>query len=185
MTLEAAFDALWLRLHAARDAVRELSRIVADHPVETVPRVVDRLKEGVDDALGLVLEAIESAAEGQQAVAHPSDIDRARRPLAGCHRPFNRAVRLLSTQLASHRSLDQLAKLGLERGGEWAAWARPVEASLELCQQSFFDASEALFDCWQELAERLGTTSVSVQTTNIGQHIALRKNEEMVGEGIS
>ena len=44
--------------------------------------------------------------------------------------------------------------------------------ALEACRQPVHALDAALLFAWQELSERVGMRSVSVQTTNIGQQIS-------------
>jgi hypothetical protein len=47
--------------------------------------------------------------------------------------------------------------------------------------------SAALASCWQELAERLGTMSISMQATNVGQQITMPRSraEDLETEGVT
>jgi hypothetical protein len=47
-----------------------------------------------------------------------------------------------------------------------------VKQGIEHCRQPLDSSRERLAECWQDMAERAGTTSISVRTTNIGQKIA-------------
>jgi hypothetical protein len=62
-----------------------------------------------------------------------------------------------------------------------------VKQGVEHCRQPLEDAGKALAECWQELAERVGMTSVSVRTKNIGQKIVAKASEpkEMAQEGLT
>ena len=51
--------------------------------------------------------------------------------------------------------------MGRERQGEWLAWAHSVKAALDQCQQPLYDVDDALFLCWQEIAERVRGPCVS------------------------
>jgi hypothetical protein len=43
---------------------------------------------------------------------------------------------------------------------------------LEQCREPIDSATTALAACWQEIAEHVGTTNISVQANNIGQQVA-------------
>jgi hypothetical protein len=77
--------------------------------------------------------------------------------------------------------------LGSARRGEWLPWAASVKDGVEQCREPLEGVSKALAGCWQEIAERVGTTSISVQTSNIGQKIVTRAGaaEELVEEEIT
>ena len=49
-------------------------------------------------------------------------------------------------------------------------------------RSSVLDANLGLFRCWQEITERVGITSVSVQTSNIGQQITTPEGREALRE---
>ena len=65
--------------------------------------------------------------------------------------------------------MADLASVARERGRDWASWVKVVKQGLGQGQALVEEGREALFLCWQDLAERLGTASVSVQNTSIGQ----------------
>jgi hypothetical protein len=65
--------------------------------------------------------------------------------------------------------MADLASVAQERGRDWASWVKVVKQGLEQCQALIEEGRDALFLCWQDLAERLGTASVSVRNTSIGQ----------------
>ena len=65
--------------------------------------------------------------------------------------------------------MADLASVAQERGRDWASWVKVVKQGLEQCQGLIEEGRDSLFLCWQDLAERLGTASVSVRNTSIGQ----------------
>ncbi len=71
----------------------------------------------------------------------------------------------------SYENLKELARLGSERRA-WLPWANTVKFGIDQCRPALEQTSKALAACWQELAERLGMVSVSVQT--IGQQIKMQ-----------
>ena len=62
-------------------------------------------------------------------------------------------------------------------------WAGSVKHGLEQCRQPIDAVGKALAACWQEIAERIGTTSISVQATNIGQQITTDASGSRAFEG--
>jgi hypothetical protein len=74
-----------------------------------------------------------------------------------------------------------------ERRGEWPHWAGITKERIEECRAPLEAVSKALATCWQELAERVGMTSITVQATNIGQKIDKEAllSAEMMHEGIT
>jgi hypothetical protein len=171
MTLEAAFGDLRLQLQKLREVLVGLRiTVVEDRPLEDEAMLVDDFGDMVTDLLAWLEKASTAAGEGRQALSPPMNMDRARRALAVCHEWFNRTAHRLSSDLMSYERIAELAHL-IERGGEWPIWARSVKEGLDRCQQPLYDVNQALFRCWQEIAERAGMTSVAVQTTSIGQQI--------------
>jgi hypothetical protein len=106
------------------------------------------------------------------------DIDRARHALTGCQEKFQRVEQAFSAKLVSYESMKDLTRFGRERRGEWRSWVAAVKQGIERCRPPLQGAAEALVDCWKEIAERVGMTSVSVCTTSIGQNIAIPEHRE-------
>jgi hypothetical protein len=90
----------------------------------------------------------------------------------------------LSSDLLSYERLAELATFGSERGGEWRGWADSVKEALARSWRPAFEVNQALFLCWQEIAERAGVNAVSVHATNIGQMIEGVENKETVPAGV-
>jgi hypothetical protein len=65
--------------------------------------------------------------------------------------------------------MADLASVAQERGREWASWVKVVKQGLEQCQALVEAGRDALFLCWQDLTERLGTAFVQVRNISIGQ----------------
>jgi hypothetical protein len=161
MTLEASFETVVLRFRILRDAVSSLHVTVVEDNPQTGAALVDNLATIIEDLIGH-LEAAETAArEGQEAVAYPTDSQKTQRSVVICQQSF-----------------------GHERGGEWRGWTNTVIESLKGCRQPVFEVDQALFMCWQELAERMGMNSVSMHSTNIGQKIEVLEKKDLVAEGV-
>ena len=170
MALEAAFTDLSAKLRCLREAIEELRMAaVEERPAHGDLVLVDLYGDAADDLLGSLEEAVESAEIGVRCVGAPVDLDRARSALKTTHDRYNRVSQRFAADLARYERVADLAGLGRRRGREWGLWALNVKSALDRCQQPLFAANDALFLCWQELAERAGGTSVSVQTTSIGQ----------------
>ena len=128
-----------------------------------------------------------AALNARQAVTHPVDLDRARRALTICQDRFLHMEQEFAANLISYEKLRELARLGGERGGEWLAWAGSTKQAIEQCRQPLAAVSVAIAACWQELAERVGMTSITVQATNIGQKIDKEalQSAEIMHEGVT
>jgi hypothetical protein len=183
MALEATFRNLTTCLHKVIDMMNAL-HITMEEPEPARAAVADDLSDKTLELVGMVVEAQKAAENARKALGDPPNMDRARRSLAACQEEFHRIEQRFSADLVSYKTLTELARVG-RRSKQWAAWANSATRGIEQCRQPLEQASEALAACWQELAERLGMTSVSIQNMNIGQKIAASSDEiaEIVREG--
>jgi hypothetical protein len=186
MALEATFRELAVSLHKLDDTLNALHLTVLDRPSDEAA-LVDGLENSVLDIIGVLGDARKSALQARRAVGHPPDLDRARRALTVCQERFHSIEQQFAADLVSYEKLKELARLGRVRRHEWLAWANSTKQGIEQCREPLEQASKALAACWQELAERLGTMSISVKTTNVGQHITMpkRKVEDLEVEGVT
>lgn len=184
MTLTTAFKTLERQLHTLReDLIGLRTNIIEDKPVGEEVVFVSRLGDAVDDLLGWLEEILLATGQGQQAVEPGPNLNYAWRALIICQEQFNHLVYRFF-DLISYDHLAPLMHFGRQHNGEWRAWANSVKEGLDRCQQPIYDVNQALFHCWQELAERAGLTAVSVQTTNIGQQITIPEGREGAQEVI-
>ncbi len=161
-------------LHRLHDALNALHLTVEDKPQHDDTALTDDLADKSLEMIGVLHEARRAAVNARRAVGHPPpDLDRARRALTLCQERFHRIEQQFSANLVSYEKLRELARLGSERGREWRSWAVSTKEGIEQCRQPLEQTSKALAACWQELAERLGTMSISVQATNVGQQIRM------------
>jgi hypothetical protein len=186
MALERVFQDLGEQLRRLHDALLGL-RVTAreDKPLRGDTVLSDRFGDATDDLLGWLEEAMQGATVGCQCVGHPLDLNRAGRALTACHEAYQRLAQHFAAELVSYERIAELRQLGRKRRGEWRAWAGSLEVALNRCQQPLDEAQQALFRCWQELAERAGGCSVSVQATNIGQQITRPAGQESAPQEIS
>jgi hypothetical protein len=187
MPIERTFRDLWTQFRRLQDTLLALRlTVVEDRPVKGDVALVDQLEDSILDQMGLLDEGLKAAQAALKAVGHPTDLGQARLAVTTCQERFHGIEQQFSADLVSYEKLKDLVSLGV-RGGEWPLWAKSVKDGLEQCREPLDDASKALAACWQEIAERVGTTSISVQATNIGQKIIskLEDDTEMVHEGIT
>jgi len=94
---------------------------------------------------------------------------------------------VFTANLVSYDRVSDLTTFGAERRGEWPSWVTSVKQGIDHCRFPLEEAGKALSECWQEIAERAGSTSISVQTTNIGQKIGrvVADGKEMVSEELT
>jgi hypothetical protein len=173
MALEATFQNLSVSLHKLHDALKALQVTIDDAPHDE-SALADGLENTVLDMLGTLHETRKSALLGRKAVAAPTDLDWARRALTTCQERSHHIEQQFATDLVSYEKLKELARLGRERPA-WLPWSSTVKLGIEQCREPLDQTSKALAACWQELAERLGTISISVKNTTVGQHIEVPK----------
>jgi hypothetical protein len=174
MALQPALRTLSKELHALHEALMALRvTSVEDKPLNDDVVLVDLWGDAADDLLGWVEGAQAAAAEAQQAAAFPVDVQRAWRELSVCQERFSHVQQRYSGDLATYERIDELMHFGRQRGGEWESWANGVRLALDDCRPALYTAGQAISACWQEIGERLGMWSVSVQTTAIGQQSVL------------
>ncbi|HYO63113.1 MAG TPA: hypothetical protein VER08_05590 [Pyrinomonadaceae bacterium] len=190
MSLRTEYQSLYAQLESLNEALADLRTVIDDRPPkgESV-LLLDAFGDAVEDTLGWLDEALAAAgphARGARQKGEAAfDVNGARQALVFCQDQFNRITHRFTFDLVSYDRLSQLMQLGRERRGEWQAWAGGVRRELEGCQQHLYDTSQALFRCWQEIAERVGMTSVSVQTTTIGQQVTVPPTQELTPEGMT
>jgi hypothetical protein len=188
MALEKVFQELSDRVRRLRDSLLALQLTIReDLPPQGSVVLVDQFGDAVDDSLGWLEESLEAAVEAQHAVGRPVDMDRARCALANCQEQYHRVEQRFAADLISYEKLKDLTGFGRSRRGEWIGWVKSVRTGLEECRQPMDEVSKALLACWQEIAERAGMSSVSVQATNIGQQIAAPElmRGDLMREGIT
>lgn len=186
MALEATFRHLSVSLHKLHDALNALAVTAGDKPPNDEAALADGLENALLDMMGTLHEARRSALHARKAVGHPTDLDLARRALTVCQERFHRLEQQFASDLVSYEKLKELARLGKDRRA-WLPWANTVKQGIEQCRQPLEQTSTTLAACWQELAERLGTVSISMKATNVGQQITLPRSkvEDLEAEGVT
>jgi hypothetical protein len=186
--LETTFRELFTELRKLHDTLVAVRlTVVEDKPLKGEAALVDYLEDTILEMMGLLDESLKAARAAQKAVGNVMDLNAARRALTACHERFHRIEQQFAVELISYEKLKDLASLGSERRGEWLPWSNSVKEGIEQCRQPLDGASKALAACWQEIAERVGMTSVSVHATNIGQKIVpkLEDGAELMPEGVT
>jgi hypothetical protein len=171
VTLEATFRELFAELRKLQDMLIAVRLTLGDKPVRGEAALVDYLEDSILDMLGFLEESLKAARSAQKAVGDAPNLNAARRALTVCQQRFHRVEQQYAAELVSYEKLKDLASLGSERRGEWLPWSNSVKDGIEQCRLPLDGASKALATCWQEIAERVGTTTVSVRSINTGQKI--------------
>lgn len=177
MALEATFNLLTTQLYALLEALTGLhTTIVEDRPLDdqssqATPALVDIVGTSAEDLIGWMMEAIAAVQETQPSIRN-GDLEAVRRGLSDCQVRTIRIGHCLVADLMQYERIADLARVGRTRGGEWRGWALSAKQAIDSCRQPLFDLQQAQFECWQELAERSGRQSITVQSTTIGQQFA-------------
>jgi hypothetical protein len=181
MALQAAFELLQARLKELQDVeLLHLQWAVEARSSQMDHHLASRLEDLVRDLQGLIKDAVFEADIGAAASRQPQDIATSGRALLECQKDVNQILAKFWTELGSYRPMAELIGLGEERSTEWREWTYGVLNALDRAQQPVYHVSDAVVQCWQELLEHLGTTSISVKATNIGQQIGLSDEEKAV-----
>lgn len=173
MALETSFKDLCVELAALCEAFGGFRVAVQDKPLKGDSVLVDLFGDAADDLLGWATEAANIALEGQQAAAYPADIERARWSLVGSQKSLNMIADKLWSDLLTYERISEIVRFGRERRGEWLVWSGSIKSALDACREPLHNVNQSLFLCWQEITEHMGTTSVSVKTTSVGQQITV------------
>lgn len=183
MSLEAAFDSLHRQLIQLQEAVAALHvTVTEDRPTGGAAMLVDQLDGVVADLSGSLDEANDRLMQAMRANQTNAPLDTVRAAAHDVHKALNRFTALYVDELATHDRIAQLLEMGIERGRGWREWSLVVKTAIERCALPMKTVADAMAESWAEVAERLARNSVSVQATNIGQHITVRDDQvELVG----
>jgi hypothetical protein len=186
VAIETVFTELQHRLRSLQEALEALGTTVdEDRPARDDVIVASRLSDDLLAVRGLLEEVLAPADEATESVAYPLDGDRARRALIVCQQRFQRFAHTFSFELAGFERLDDLTSVGRERGRDWHDWVSVVKQALEQSRILSEEVGSSLFLCWQELAERIANTSVSIRNTAIGQQgSAAELRDHLTPEGV-
>jgi hypothetical protein len=180
VAIETTFAEMRQQLRALQEALEALGTTVdEDRPKQDDVIVAARLSDDLLAARGLLEETLAAAESACRAISYPLDGESARRALTCCYQQFLRFAHAFSFELAGHARLDDLASVAKERGHGWAEWVSVVSQALEQSGALVEEITNTLFRCWQRLAARLATASVSIQNTTIGQVSATRLRERV------
>lgn len=177
MALDRVFQELCDRLRALESGLDELSSAVlhskpAAGKAKAGPSkehyLADRLWEMVAEMQGRQKESYIAAVEAKRAVESPLNLDRAWRMLKTSQEVVNLIGRQYASDMVSYERVSDLMMLRTEHP-EWAGWVEAQLLQLQRLGKQIGDTSEAFLPCWQEIAERVGMTNVSVQATAVGQ----------------
>jgi hypothetical protein len=183
MALQAAFQDVHAKLKALLDVEwLELQWAVEARSSSIDHHLTNRLDDLVRDLQGLIKDGLFEAEIGAAASGQPPDIGASGRALLECQKDVNEIVAKFWTEAGSYRPIADLIGLGEERSTEWRVWTYGVLNVLDRWHEPVHHLTGAVIHCWEELLEHLGTTSISVKATNIGQQIGLSEEEKAVAK---
>jgi hypothetical protein len=178
MALQGSFTELVERFERLVEVTSDLRvNTVEDPPLADKPLFVDWLADTVVQFESLADEGLAAARDAVVAAGHPLDMERLREHQIAAQRAFNALLRIYASELLVRPGLSELGRIGRERGVDWEFWTDAFIQSVAQCEQPIFEGSEALFRCWQEMVERIGMNSISVQTRAVGQEITVPSSE--------
>ena len=171
MGLETSFEQLRLCAHRIQEYLDAL-RVTAneDRPQASHSALVDRIGNVLLDVRGLAEEISAGSASGVECLEHSFDLIGTRHALIHCQQAFQQLCRALAEDLVSYECVSELKSFGARRRGEWVLWSKSVKEGLDRLRFPVHDLSQALFQCWQDLTERVAG-SLSISATNIGQQV--------------
>jgi hypothetical protein len=187
VALETVFAELQHRLRMLQEALEGLGTTVdEDRPTRDDVIVASRMSDDLLAARGLLEEVLAAADEATETIVYPLDGERARRALIVCQQRFQRFAHAFSFELTGFDRLDDLTSVGRERGREWLDWVSVVKQALEQSRMLSEDVTDGLSLCWQELAERIATTSVSIRNTVVAQQVTAAELQDnaLAREGV-
>jgi hypothetical protein len=174
MTLEGNFKELaskWERL------VEELEHGLLWSVTETKPNEEHALATHyIDTATDLVAAAREGLTISQNAASTDLSLSQAGKTLLRCQEQFHSIAAMFESKMGSYGRIRKIKRFGSERRMAWREWASRVCESVERCRRPIDELNRALFLCWQEVADRLGISSVSVHSSSVGQKITVHKS---------
>ena len=161
------------RLRESVDAVRVHVR--EDEPTQGESKVAEEYGDLLEQMLDWLDEALAAADKAQAAAEYPRDMDTLRRTLAECQVQLHQVSHCLGADLKGSTRLAELMRVAKKykgkQEGKWREWAKIIRRGLDDCEIPLHDLERAMFDCWRELAEWVGTPSVSIRATSVGQKI--------------
>jgi hypothetical protein len=154
MTIPTAEQALYDGVERLWQAVSELVLTVhEDRPVDTDLVVVDDLAEQVSELQGDIA-AVREILEPARA----ADADTfARLPYVAAR--LDAAGTRYWRELRAYGPVGELRRAARRGGGEFSAWQRSVDASVQRCEEPLTDCVAALHARWRELCRPLATPS--------------------------
>jgi hypothetical protein len=178
MTLEGNFMELrakWERL------VEELEHGLLWSVLETKPNEEHALaNQYIDAATDLIATARLGLAACQNVAGESLSLAQAGKSLLRSQEQYNAVLELFDSKMASYARIRRIRRFGSERRDAWRGWAAHVCTAVERCRRPIDELNRTMFKCWQEVADRVGMSTVSVQSTSIGQQISMSQSEKTV-----
>lgn len=169
MALEATFRDLSARLNELDESLRQLWVCFEDKPPKGETHPVQQCGDAITGIVGACEEALFAVRDAEQAVAHPPDLDRARRTLMLAQERIRDVSTRLTSDLTSYERIAELLSHARKRRGEWPGWLKCLRAGLDDCREPLRQVDQSILLCWQEIAERVGMSNITLRATNVGR----------------
>jgi len=154
VSLKVSFSQLTEKLDRLREEFLTLKRVgVDEQPAGLAAALQDAFADAMEEILALLGKATDAAHQADQCLTGGIDVNGVMEALIRCNEACNRASLRYWSALNSGEKISALMELGRERGAEWAAWAKRIEAGLGKSSHPMLGLNQALFECWREIGE--------------------------------
>jgi hypothetical protein len=175
MSLDRSLTDLHAQFRRLNDVLEGLSTTVEeDRPIRSDVVVASRLSDSILAMRGTVAESLADLDKVASLRRGASQVRSVAAALARSQERHHQFMDLLHHDTMSHARLDDLENVARDRGREWADWVDVARQALEQTGAVADDVRNALFQCWQELVEKLEARSVSIENTCVGQQVTGR-----------
>jgi hypothetical protein len=172
VALEAAFADLTRQLTGLQEVFDSLALTTGtDRSKGAVPLLVDNLHDLVVKFQGELKKLRAEASRAENAASPTLNLVHVRRHLSSSQSTFHDLLESMCQELLAYDCLLELDELGRGSGTQWRKWTDAAQSGLEPLPLQLQIVLRCYFRCWQEIAERAGANSVSVEAT--GQRIVV------------
>jgi hypothetical protein len=186
MALETVFTELYDKWTTLATQLEQLLWSIREaKPTEEEHTLTNRYEDAVTDMVSMCKDGITAVTELKERGDMVVNLPYVGRTLTTCQEKYNRIAYKFSAELVSYERIQELDRFARGRNREWRKWAKSLREELGRCQHPLYGVNQALFSCLQEISERLGFASVSVQATNIGQQIKVPDGKEGLRNGLT
>lgn len=173
--LQASLGELGAHLSDLHEVLNQLHlTLVEDRPSDIA--LADGMDAVVDDIQGWISECERALREAPATPRTDGDLEDVVEALSECRYSTSNILRQFTQEIGSRQRIDHVTAVGRERGGEWTGWAVEVKRAVDLGDAALRELVDALLGCYQEIAERIGATSVSARATALGVNFGEKRD---------